>query len=132
MTPLNGRTIIEFSAGKVNKDALEFLGIPEGIVRNTIVNDKGVSEPADGKGQIFGLGLEADLRLDTAVEIAHAAADISTAMSAVRKAYKDLVAQATPRSAQAAAAAAAASGPVPQYLQNQLANYQAALSRLGG
>ncbi|HKP79748.1 MAG TPA: hypothetical protein VJU34_11555 [Phenylobacterium sp.] len=130
VTPLNARTIIEFSAGKVNKDALEFLGIPEGVVRNTIVNDKGVSEPADGKGQIFGLGLEADLNLTSAVEIAHSAADISTAMGVVRKAYKDLVAQATPQSAQAAAAAA--SGPVPLYLQNQLANYQAALARLGG
>lgn len=131
VTPLNPRTVIEFSAGKVNKDALEFLGIPEGVVRNTIVNDKGASEPADGKGQIFGLGLEADLNLTSAVEIAHSAADISTAMGVVRKAYKDLVAQATPQSAQAAAAAAA-SGPVPQYLQNQLANYQAALARLGG
>lgn len=133
VTPLNGRTIIEFGAGKVNKDALEFLGIPEGIVRNTIVNDKGASEPADGKGQIFGLGLEADLRLDSPIEIAHAKADMATAMGVIRKAYKDLVTQATPKSQLAAAAAsAAASGPVPQYLQNQLANYQAALARLGG
>lgn len=132
VTPLNARTVIEFGAGKVNKDALEFLGIPEGIVRNTVVNDKGVSEPADGKGQIFGLGLEADLNLDSAIEIAHAAADISTAMGVVRKAYKDLVAQATPKSAQTAAAAAAATGKVPAYLQDQLANYQAALARLGG
>lgn len=132
VTPLNARTVIEFSAGKVNKDALEFLGIPEGIVRNTVVNDKGASVPADGKGQIFGLGLEADLKLDSAVEIAHAAADISTAMGVIRKAYKDLVAQATPQSAQTAAAAAAVTGEVPAYLQNQLANYQAALARLGG
>ncbi|TAJ73991.1 MAG: hypothetical protein EPO51_03950 [Phenylobacterium sp.] len=131
VTPLNGRTILEFGAGKVGKDALEFLGIPEGIVRNTIVNDKGVSEPADGKGQIFGLGLEADLRLDSAVEIAHAAADISTAMGVIRKAYKDLVAQATPQS-NLPAASTVASGPVPQYLTDQIANYQAALTRLGG
>ncbi|HEX7885695.1 MAG TPA: hypothetical protein VF474_06935 [Phenylobacterium sp.] len=132
VTPLNARTIIEFGAGKVNKDALEFLGIPEGIVRNTVVNDKGASEPADGKGQIFGLGLEADLNLDSALEIAHAAADVSTAMGAIRKAYKDLVAQATPQSAQTAAASAAVTGKVPAYLQDQIANYQAALARLGG
>lgn len=134
VTPLNNRTVIEFGAGKVSKDALEFLGIPEGIVRNTVISDKGASVPADGKGQIFGLGLEADLRLDTALEIAHAAADIANAMGVVRKAYKDLVAQATPQSEQAAAAAAAAAatGEVPAYLKNQLANYQAALSRLGG
>jgi len=132
VTPLNARTVIEFSAGKVNKDALEFLGIPEGIVRNTVVNDKGVSEPADGKGQIFGLGLEADLNLTSAVEIAHSAADIQTAMGVVRKAYKDLVAQATPKSQQTAAASPAITGTVPTYLTNQLANYQAALARLGG
>ncbi|WP_068875480.1 MULTISPECIES: hypothetical protein [unclassified Phenylobacterium] len=134
VTPLNNRTVIEFGAGKVNKDALEFLGIPEGIVRNTVISDKGASVPADGKGQIFGLGLEADLKLDTALEIAHSAADIANAMGVVRKAYKDLVAQATPQSQQAAAAAAAAAatGEVPAYLKNQLANYQAALARLGG
>ena len=132
VSPLNARTVIEFGAGKVNKDALEFLGIPEGIVRNTVVDSKGASVSADGKGQIFGLGLETDLNLTTAVEIAHSAADISTAMGVVRKAYKDLVAQATPKSAQSAAAAAPITGTVPQYLTNQLANYQAALARLGG
>jgi hypothetical protein len=131
VTPLNDRTIIEFGAGKTGKDALEFLGIPEGIVRNTIINDKGASVAADGKGQIFGLGLEADLNLNGDVEIAHAKADIATAMGVIRKAYKDLVAQATPQS-NLPAASASASGPVPQYLTDQIANYQAALSRLGG
>lgn len=131
VTPLNDRTILEFGAGKVGKDALEYLGIPEGIVRTTEINDKGVSVPADGKGQIFGLGLESDLKLDSAVEIAHAVADISTAMGVIRKAYKDLVTQATPQS-NVPAASAAVTGTVPKYLQDQLANYQAALTRLGG
>lgn len=133
IAPLNDRTIVEFAAGKTGKDALELLGIPEGIIRKTEVDDKGVSRPADGKGQIFGLGLEADLNLDNDKEVAHTVADIATAMSVVRKAYKELVALATPKSAQTeAAAAAAASGPVPAYLKNQIANYQAALTRLGG
>lgn len=131
IAPLNDRTVIEFGAGKDGKDALEFLGIPEGIVRNTVIDKKGASTSADGKGQIFGLGLEADLRLDSAVEIAHAQADIATAMGVIRKAYKDLVAQATPQS-DTPAASAPITGTVPQYLQNQLANYQAALARLGG
>jgi hypothetical protein len=52
-------------------------------------------------------------------------------MGVIRKAYKDLVAAATPRSQQAAAQAAA-SGPVPKYMTDQIANYQAALARLGG
>jgi hypothetical protein len=132
VAPLNDRIVIEFGAGKDGKDALEFLGIPEGIVRSTVIDKKGASTSADGKGQIFGLGLEADLRLDSALEIAHSAADIATAMGVIRKAYKDLVAQATPQSSLPATTNASANGPVPQYLQDQLANYQAALSRLGG
>jgi len=131
VSPLNARTVIEFGAGKTGKDALELLGIPEGVVRTTVVGKTGASEPADGKGQIFGLGLEADLNLTSAVEIAHAKADIATAMGIVRKAYKDLVAQATPQS-KTAAASPAITGTVPQYMQDQLANYQAALARLGG
>jgi hypothetical protein len=46
----------------------------------------------------------------------------------IRTIYKDLVAAATPKSAQALAA----SGTVPKYLTNQIANYQAALDRLTG
>jgi len=52
---------------------------------------------------------------------------------AIRKAYKDLVKAATPKSQlDAAAAAAAASGKVPAYMTNQISNYQAALERLTG
>lgn len=131
IAPLNARNVIEFGAGKSGKDALEFLGIPEGMVRTTVVGDKG-AVPADGKGQIYGLGLEADLNLNDAKEIAHTAADLATAMGVIRKVYKDLVAAASPRSAQEEAAAAAATGEVPTYLKNQIANYQAALTRLGG
>ena len=132
VAPLNDRTMIEFAAGKTGKDALGLLGIPEGVVRKTEVDDKGVTRPADGKGQYFGLGLEADLNLDDDKEIAHTVADIATAMGVIRKAYKELVALASPQSAQSATAAKSASGPVPAYLTNQIANYQAALTRLGG
>lgn len=131
IAPLNARNVIEFGAGKSGKDALEFLGIPEGMVRTTVVGDNG-SVPADGKPQIYGLGLEADLNLADAKEIAHTAADLATAMGVIRKAYKDLVKAASPRSAEEEAATAAATGTVPTYLKNQIANYQAALTRLGG
>jgi hypothetical protein len=46
----------------------------------------------------------------------------------IRTIYKDLLAAATPKSAQAAAA----TGKAPAYLTNQIANYQAALNRLTG
>jgi len=129
IAPQNGRTTIEFGAGKINKNALEMLGIPEGIVRTTVVDD-GKTVPADGKGQIYGLGLPSDLNLDDATEISHAAAEIAAAMGVIRTIYKDLVAAASPQSAQTAAAAV--SGHVPTYLTNQIANYQAALARLTG
>jgi hypothetical protein len=127
--PLNDRMIIEIGAGKTDKDALATLGIPEGVVRNTrLVDGKTVS--ADGKGGIYGLGLPSDLNLSDAEQVRHTLAEIAAAMGVIRTAYKDLVAAATPKSAQQTAAAA--SGPVPAYLSNQIANYQAALSRLTG
>ena len=48
---------------------------------------------------------------------------IQAALKAVREAYRSLA---------PAPAGASAGGPVPAYLTNQLANYQAALNRLGG
>ncbi len=130
IAPLNNRTVIEIGAGKADKNALEMLGIPEGVVRNTVVGKTGGLAPADGKAQIYGLGLESDLNLDDAKQVSHAAAEVAAAMGVIRKAYKDLVAAASPQSAQQAAAAAG--GHVPVYLQNQIANYQAALERLTG
>jgi hypothetical protein len=129
IAPLNNRTIIEIGAGRADKDALEMLGIAEGVIRNTVVGKTGGLAPADGKAQIYGLGLESDLNLDDPTQVSHAAAEIAAAMGVIRKAYKDLVAAASPQSAQQAAAA---SGHVPAYLQNQIANYQAALDRLTG
>ena len=50
-------------------------------------------------------------------------------MGIIRKAYIDLKAAASPPPPPTAAAI---SGKVPAYLTNQIANYQAALRRLGG
>src|SRR4029453_17076884 len=97
IAPQNPRMVIEFAAGKTDKNALEMLGIPEGVVRTTVVQD-GKSMPADGKGQIYGLGLPHDLNLDDATETSHAAAEIAAAMGVIRKIYKDLVAAASPPS----------------------------------
>lgn len=127
--PTTDRVTLEFGPGKADKNGLEMLGIPEGIVRKTKMVD-GKTMPADGKSMLYGLGLPSDLNLDDDLERKHALAEIGSAMGIVRQVYKDLVAAANPRSAQAAAAAA--SGPVPAYLNNQIANYQAALARLGG
>lgn len=126
--PTTDRNIIEFGAGKADRDALAMLGISEGVVRKTRIVD-GKTLPADGKAMLYGLGLEDGLNLTGDMDRNHALAVVGKAMGIVRQVYKDLVAASQPQSA---IAAKAASGPVPAYLNNQIANYQAALSRLGG
>jgi hypothetical protein len=130
--PNNSRTILEFSAGSADKDALSLLGIPEGIVDVTTVNKAGKVAPADGKGQIYGLGLPADLNLNSTDGATHAANLIAQAQTVIRNAYKDLVATLNPKTAAQQAAAKTATGKVPAYLTAQIANYQAALDRLTG
>jgi len=126
--PTSDRTAIVIGSGKTNLDALEMLGLPAGVVRNTTtVGGKTVS--ADGKGNYYGLGLPSDINLSNSDQVKHAAAEVAAAMGVIRTIYKDLVAAATPKSAQTAAAAG---GTAPAYLTNQIANYQAALDRLTG
>ena len=127
--PMSDRQVLEFAMGKGDKDALELIGIPEGVVRKTKVVD-GKILPADGKDMLYGLGLPTNLTIDDELERKHALAEIGGAMGVIRKIYTDLKAAALPPAAQAAAKAA--TGPVPAYLTNQIANYQAALNRLGG
>jgi hypothetical protein len=126
--PTTPRQMIEFALGKDGKDALELLGIPEGVLRKTTTVD-GKTLPADGKSMLYGLGLPSNLNLNNDVERKHAIAEIGQAMGVVRKAYIDMKAAASPPPPPSAAAI---SGKVPAYLNNQIANYQAALDRLGG
>ncbi len=128
--PLNARMTLEIGMGKTNKDALETLGISEGIVRATTVTDAGKTVPADGKGMLYGLGLASDLNLSDTAQVNHVLAELASAIGVVRNAYKDLVAASQPRGV--ATAIDKPSGPVPAYLTNQIANYQAALNRLTG
>ncbi|ODT87594.1 hypothetical protein [Phenylobacterium sp. SCN 70-31] len=130
--PNTDRVVMEFGAGKTDRDALAMLGIPEGVIRKTVTKD-GVTRPADGKDMLYGLSLERGLSISNDVEKRHTLAVLGKAMGVVRQIYKDLVqASLTPAQRAAQEAAKAASGPVPTYLSNQIANYQAALARLGG
>lgn len=133
IVPIRQQAMLEFGAGKTDRNALEFLGIPEGIVRNTVVTDNGTT-PADRKSQIYGLTLTSDLNLNTPTDVGHASAELLGAMTAIRKAYRDLASAAVPESEKKAeeAAKATASGKVPAYLTSQISNYQAALNRLTG
>ncbi len=125
--PLNDRASVEILAGKGGRDMLEALGLNEGVIRNTkTVAGKTVS--ADGNGTVYGLGLARDLDITTKPGIKAALDGLSAALTSIRNAYRDLEAASKPRSA----LAGAAGGPVPTYLSNQIANYQAALDRLVG
>lgn len=126
--PSTDSQVIEFAIGKNGKDALELLGIPEGVVRKTRVVD-GKTLPADGRAALYGLGLPSNLNLNDEVERKHAIAEIGQAMGIIRKAYIDLKAAASPPPPPTAAAI---SGKVPAYLTKQIGNYQDALRRLGG
>jgi hypothetical protein len=101
--------------GETGRDALAGLGLSSGYIGATA---------GDDVRKTFGLDLPGDLRLGDATLAKAAGERIQAAMKAVRDAYRSLD--------PATSASAAASGPVPAYLTNQLANYQAALARLGG
>ena len=132
--PINDRDTLELFGGPPGKDALNFLGLPEGIVRNTTIDKNGKTVPTDGKGQIYGLSLDDSLNLDTTGALSHVAAELATAQGVIRQAYKDLQDAATPDAVKAAqkAAKAAATGAVPAYLTAQIANYTAGLKKLTG
>jgi len=133
--PANQTSVVWIGAGKGDTNALGELGVSEGVVRATTTNKAGVTTPADGGSNLYGLGLPSDLNLSDAAQISHALAELANAQGVVRQAYKDLVTAATPKAqldAQAAAAAAAKSGAVPAYMTAQISNYQAALDRLTG
>lgn len=124
--PLNDRSSVELLAGKGGRDALEALGLDEGVARATRVID-GKTISGDGGGTVYGLKLARDLDITSKAGIKTAMDELTAALSVIRTAYRDLESAAKPKSAQSQA-----SGPVPAYLTNQIANYQAALDRLGG
>ncbi|MCR6643618.1 MAG: hypothetical protein NVV62_03340 [Terricaulis sp.] len=119
---------LRLDAGREGRDALAGLGLGPGIIA---VNSKSRSSV-----QTYGLGLiAADLKLDSKAAIASTKAELSAAISIVRQAYEHLL---NPNAKEMTDAEKAleqrrlAGGAVPEYYTKQLANYQAALSRLTG
>jgi hypothetical protein len=118
--PLSSRTTVEIIAGKGGKDALEALGLSEGVARVS-------GGQADKEKKIYGLKLSNDLTLEGKEAIKTALDQLDAALSKIRSIYRDLKTAATPQTGPAAP-----SGPVPAYLRAQLSNYQAGLARLTG
>jgi hypothetical protein len=115
ITARDGKTGAILTSGETGRDALLGLGLASGYV--------GLAA-ADKEVKTFGLNLPSGLNLSSAAAIKAAGEKIQGALKVIRDAYRALEPE--------DATAAAASGPVPAYLTNQLANYQAALARLTG
>jgi hypothetical protein len=119
---------VRIEAGREGRDALQALGLAAGVVA---VNSK-----ARGALKTFGLGLNPDdLKLDSKGAIAKARAELSAALSLVRQAYDVLAypnAKEPTEAEKALEARRLAAGAAPDFMNAQLANYRAALARLGG
>jgi hypothetical protein len=134
VAPAFSSASVIFGPGPNGQNALPLLGLPEGMLNDTITNN-GVTKPADGGSKIYGLGLSGTLNLSSASQITQAQAGIDAAMGIVREAYQDMVTAETPTlPGQTAASAASSSqtGTVPAYLTSEIANLQAGLARLTG
>ncbi len=114
ITTKDGRVGAVLSSGEPGRDALAGLGLSPGIVA-----------PKSGTGDIktFAMALPQTLSLSGSEKVKSTIAALNSAMSVIRSAYRGLAAGPT---------APAPTGPAPAYLTAQLANYQAALARLGG
>ncbi|MGD9981727.1 MAG: hypothetical protein AB7H66_01375 [Hyphomonadaceae bacterium] len=125
LSPASGQAI-RIDAGRADRDALPALGLAPGIIAPT--------DAGRGSIKTYGLGL-VGLTLDTPAAITSAKAEISAAISMVRRAYDALLnpnAKAPTAAELALEARRQNAGAAPEYYTARLANYQAALARLGG
>jgi hypothetical protein len=118
---------VRIESGRDGRNALPALGFAQGIVTK--------SEAARGGLRTFGLGLiAADMKLDTPAGITRTKAELSAAVSIVRQAYEKLLnpnAKELTAEEKALEARRLSAGQAPEYYTQQLANYKAALARLG-
>ncbi len=119
---------VRIEAGREGRDALQGLGLAPAVVATNAT--------ARGSLKTFGLGLAAgDLKLESKADVAKTQAEISAAISLVRQAYDVLL---YPNAKELTAAEKALeerrlnAGAAPDFMTAQLANYRAALARLGG
>ncbi len=126
----NARTPVQLLSGPGDRDALSSLGLYEG----TITSDANLSSTPVAKGegsnktysvaQPYALNVPSTLSVDNATDAKRAEQLLQAALLTVRKVYTDLNG--------GSATTTAATGDVPAYLTNQIANYKLALERLTG
>lgn len=127
ITPKYKNAEIEVVRGADGRDALDSLGLSEGLVTNK-------ASPATKLGKndtkLFGLALDSGLNIENIDTLANTKELIAAAMRNVRSAYRHV--RYGDQSEESTNTPGKTGGKVPAYLTNQLSNYQAALSRLTG
>ncbi|HEX3917920.1 MAG TPA: hypothetical protein VHW60_11330 [Caulobacteraceae bacterium] len=126
--PVNPGQTVSLINGPTGTDALSELGLKPGVVADT-ASQNGVTVMQGSTTPIYGLGLPASLDLTSAANIKTAQVQLAGAVSVVEQAYQNLANSQTPANV-LALQKAQASGKVPAYLSAQIANYQAAITRL--
>jgi hypothetical protein len=86
--PRSERVFVEIAPGTGGKNALESLGLEEGVVRHSSLI--GVKATAEGVRRSYGLELGRNLNLDDAEQRKHAMAELQNAMVSIRKAFREL------------------------------------------
>ncbi|MEM6627745.1 MAG: WD40 repeat domain-containing protein, partial [Pseudomonadota bacterium] len=122
----NENTRLELIPGSEGQDALSALGLPRGVVFKEPIGDTDASSDAP---ELVALGLDLGAGFTTKEEAADLVDMLDGALRAIRQAYRIATDDPTLRSL---TEGGQSSGQVPAYLQAQLANYQAGLTRLGG
>jgi hypothetical protein len=126
---VNAGVQVQLLAGPPDFDALAGLGLkPQLLINDSSTNPKGNSTASSSTAtasstQLIGLGINVGLDLLSKTDAAHAHVVLSAAQSLIKQAYSKL-------NSSGQAASHAPSGPVPAYLQSQIANYQTALDWL--
>ena len=112
---------IQIGAGPEGKDALKAMGLSAGVVYEAPEVDE--DDKASAAPPLYGLDIDFASALKEKDSAKAAAAMLGDAMKTVQEAYRKLTAPDTDQFKKP-------KGPVPAYLQAQLANFQAGLDRL--
>ena len=124
---------VQLLAGPPGSDALGALGLKEDLItanagQLTLAADSNTGSALPASNSLkngYALNLPSNLDLSSAAGIKSAITALAAAAATVKSVYADMI---TPPSSPATSN----SGTVPQYLTDQIANYQAALERLTG
>jgi hypothetical protein len=128
MAPAMKTSAIELIKGPAGKDALESLGISDGLVKNVLTPDELSAQNQQKIKKDVGLRFDTNISLDTEDSRTAAKDALDGVLSNIKSAYNWL----RFGSPSTTDTKSSTTGAVPAYLTSQISNYQAALQRLTG